>query len=161
MITGDGNLVEVQASVRYRIVDLHTTAFQVNQVDEIVRAATESVLRGMIAARPFAELLTQERGAFQAAALAKIEERCTAYRLGIQLDGFSLHDLHPPQEVVLSYYEVTRAMELRDRLVNQAQADALRSVRNADAEKTSVVLRAQAAKEEAVRQAAATLATFD
>ncbi len=160
MITGDGNLVEVQASVRYRIVDLHTTAFQVNEVDEIVRAAAEAVLRGMVAGRPFAELLTQQRGAFQRDVLARLKERCREYKLGIELDGFSLHDLHPPQEVVLSYYEVTRAMETRDRLINEAQADALRSVRTAEAQKTKLVLMAQAERNEAIRQAEANYATF-
>ena len=48
--------------------------------------------------------------------------RCRAYPgggLGINLDGFVLHDLHPPQEVVPAYHEVTRAVEMRDRAVNE------------------------------------------
>ena len=46
--------------------------------------------------------------------------------MGIQLEGIALHDMHPPQEVVPAYHEVTQAMERRDQRVNEAEADAMR-----------------------------------
>jgi Cu+-exporting ATPase len=46
--------------------------------------------------------------------------------LGIRLEGLSLHDLHPPQDVVAFYHDVAKAMQARDRQVNDAQAEALR-----------------------------------
>ena len=45
--------------------------------------------------------------------------------MGVKLEGLSLHDLHPPQEVVRSYYAVTQAMEMRDRKINDAQGSVL------------------------------------
>jgi Cu+-exporting ATPase len=155
MITGDGNLVEVQASVRYRIVDLSRAAFGVSDVDETVRAAAESVLRSTVAGRSFSELLTHQRAALQQLILAKLEERCREYDLGIKLDGFTLHDLHPPQEVVLSYYEVTRAMEARRRMVLEAQTDEKRVVREAEAQQKRIILTAEAQKDAAIREAQA------
>src|SRR5205807_6027389 len=65
---------------------------------------------------------------FQQRALARVQDRCRAYRsLGIRLEGLSLHDLHPPQEVVEYYHDVTKAMQARDRQVNLAEAEALRA----------------------------------
>src|SRR5262249_61469153 len=70
MITGDGNLVEVQATVRYRVTDPHVHLFQVADADETVRAAAESVVRGLIARRPVLELLTTPREEVQETVLA-------------------------------------------------------------------------------------------
>jgi regulator of protease activity HflC (stomatin/prohibitin superfamily) len=155
MITGDGNLVELQATVRYQLdrAELHTYLFEVLEPEEIIRAATESVLRQAVASRPFLDLLTVHRGPFQAEVLNRLTERCRAYGthgLGVRFEGLSLHDLHPPQEVVPAYHEVTKAMEVRDRLVNEAEAEALRKKREAEAQALQVIRRAQAAAHEKV-----------
>ena len=134
MITGDGNLVEVQAAVRYVIDDPRTFLFEVGEpgdskrdVDAILRAATEAVLREAVAEQPFLELMTVNRERFQANVLARLNRRCKGYGadgLGIRLEGLELLDLHPPGEVVDEYYGVARAMEQKELLVNQAQGEA-------------------------------------
>ena len=94
----------------------------------MLRGAAESVLREKAAGRTFDNLLTVDRAAFQQEVLERLRERCTSYGahgLGVRLDGVSLHDLHPPQEVVAAYHSVTRAMEARDRRVNDAKAQAV------------------------------------
>ncbi len=126
MITGDGNLVELQATLRYSIRRPRTYLFEVSDPETILRAAAESVLREAVAGRPSAELLTADRGRLAADVLARLTERCGPSGpndLGVRLDGLALHDLHPPQEVVPAYQDVTRAMEARDRQVNQARAE--------------------------------------
>ncbi len=125
MITGDGNLVDVLVSVRFRVTEPRVYLFQVNNVDEILRAATESELRSMVAGRPFLDLLTSQRGKFQDRALERIKARCKqlAYDgLGIEIDSIAIVDLHPPAEVVDDYYRVAEAMENRDRDINLAEA---------------------------------------
>jgi Cu+-exporting ATPase len=158
MITGDGNLLEVQATVRYRVRtgQVGVYLFEVRDPDGLVRAAAEAVLRGMIAGRAFSEVLTVERAAFQKEALERLDRRCQGYGthgLGIELEGLSLHDLHPPAEVVSAYYEVTQAMEKRDRTVNEAEAEAVRTVQGAKAEHEKIVHEARAARAEKVLQA--------
>jgi Cu+-exporting ATPase len=155
MITGDGNLIEVQATVRYRVTDPHVYLFQVADADETVRAAAESVVRGLIAGRPFLELLTSRREEFQETVLAQLRQRCAHYRLGIALDGVALHDLHPPQEVVGAYHDVTRAMEAHDKLINEAKARELSAVRGAQAEAVKLRADAEAAYTEKVQKAEA------
>jgi Cu+-exporting ATPase len=163
MMTGDGNLVELQATVRYTVASPHTYLFQVREPDEVIRAAAESVLRAMIAGRPFQDLLTVHRQAFQREALARLEVRCQEYGaggLGIRFEDLSLHDLHPPREVVQAYYEVTKAMEQHDRLINQAQADSLSKVRGAEADQQRIIREAQATRTEKVTQAQAEQTRF-
>jgi Cu+-exporting ATPase len=161
MITGDGNLVELQATLRYVVAQPRVYLFEVGKPEEVLRAAAEAVLREAVASQPFLSLLTTKRERFQQEALARLRQRCQTYGgLGIRLDGLSLHDLHPPQEVVPAYHEVTKAMEGRDRQVNEAQAEAVRKQRAAQASAVQVVRRAEAAAHERVTQTEAAQTSF-
>ncbi len=160
MLTGDGNLLEVQGSVRYTIADARVYLFEVAGAESALRNAAESALREVVAGKAMADLLTAERGDFGRLVQERLEERCRGMRLGLRLEGVSLHDLHPPQEVVGPYHEVTRAMERRDREVNQAQADRTRRLRDQEARSLELVRQAEAEKFERVRMAEARRAEF-
>ena len=145
MITGDGDLVEILATVRYRISEPRKFLFAVSDPDAIIRSATESVLRELVASQRFLELLTIRRAGLEKESLVRLERRLAEVApdgLGVALDGFTLHDLHPPPEVVSSYHAVARAIQERDRMVNEAEADAMRMRRRADEEADRVVRRA-------------------
>src|SRR5262249_45338424 len=106
----------------------------------------------------FLDLLTVSRQRFQEAVLAQLERRCQQYGpngLGIRLDGFSLHDLHPPQEVVDAYHDVARKMETRDRMVNEAEADGLKEKRRARAKAFEIEQEAYAFAHKTVNDAEA------
>jgi Cu+-exporting ATPase len=162
MITGDGNLVEVQATVRYSIRDPRAYLFEVGEPNAVVRSASEAVLRELVGSWPFSELLTSRRGRLQSEALALLTSRCRdagPEGLGIRLEGISIHDLHPPQDVVEAYHDVTKAMERRDRDINDARALAIGQERMAEAKGLELVRQAEAAAKgkialaEAVRDA--------
>jgi regulator of protease activity HflC (stomatin/prohibitin superfamily) len=163
MITGDGNLVELQATVRYRVSDPRVYLFEVAEPDAIVRSQTEAVLREVVGGRSFVELLTTNREQFQHDVLARLRQRCPETgpgSLGIRVEGVSLHDLHPPQEVVQAYHDVTKAMEARDRIINEAGADALRKERVSEAQALQIRRQAEATRVERVRQAEGSQAAF-
>jgi Cu+-exporting ATPase len=155
MITGENDLVEVQATVRYKVASAEIFLFDVKDVDKIVTGATESVLRTLIASRRFVDLLTQQRENLQAEALRRLRLRCGEYPLGITIEGFALHDLHPPRKVVDAYYQVTRAMELRDKSINDAKAAAVTELRGAEANYMASVLRAETLKAKTIYEAEA------
>lgn len=79
---------------------------------------------------------------------------------GIELDGLSILDLHPPFEVVADYYEVAKAMEERDRRINDAEKDALKKTKAAESEHTRIVAQARAAATEKIAQASADTSRF-
>jgi P-type Cu+ transporter len=158
---GDGDLLELQATIRYSIADARAFLFGARDVDGVLRTVTESALREAVAAESFPGLLTTERERFQQRTLKRVRERCLAYGgLGIRLDGISLHDLHPPQEVVPAYHEVTQAMADRERRIKEAEADAVRKQGAAESNGLQIERQAQAAACEMVTRAEAATATF-
>ncbi len=164
MITGDNNLIELQATIRYTIADPRAYLFEAADPEAILRSAAESVLRETVAGRTFAEVLTNNRGVFQEKALERLRRRCAEYGsrgIGIRLEGLDLHDLHPPQDVVAAYHDVTRAMEKRDLLINQGEEKVLRDERRQQAEGLKQVREAEAEAQKKTLFAQANRAAFD
>ena len=156
MITGDGNLVDLLVTVRYHVVEPRVYLFEVKNPEEVIRATTEATLRTMVAGRPFPELLTSERGAFQKAALQRINQACAEYHthgLGVEFDSLAIVDLHPPSDVVESYYEVAKAMQQRDERINDAYKIRIEKLKEADADAHRIVTEARAGALVKIRQA--------
>jgi Cu+-exporting ATPase len=160
VITGDGNLVEVQAVVRYSILDPRRYLFAASQPEEIVRRAAEACLREAAAGLAFADLLTTHRHILEHQVLVALDRRCQDLGLGVRVEGLALPDLHPPQRVVPAYHDVSKAMEMRDRLVNEAQAEALRRIRAAESQALALIRQAEADRHQRIARAEAERAAF-
>ena len=163
MITGDGNLIELQGTVRYVISNPRAFLFEANEAESLLRSAAESVLRELVGSQTFPRLLTTDREQFQREASDRLKRRIQSlgiHGLGIRLEGIALHDLHPPTEVVMAYHDVTRAMESRDRRVNDANAAAMRDEREQEAHGLQTTRRAEAARAEKIALTKARLDAF-
>ncbi|MCS6975790.1 MAG: HAD-IC family P-type ATPase, partial [Gemmatales bacterium] len=158
MITGDGNLIEVKARVFYRPEDPHRYLFVVSDVEAVVRAITESLLREAIAERNFTDLLSGGREQVQQQVADRLRELLAHEKdLGIAIDSVAVQDLHPPAQVVDAYYAVTRALSQREQMLVEAKTQSETSVArekaaehrirsSAEAEKYSVVTQTEADK---------------
>ncbi len=167
MMTGDGNLVEVQAAVLFTVRDPRRFLFEIRHADQTLRGLTESVLRDVMARRTFLALLTGEREAFQKEVVARLRHALEEeYDLGIELHGVVVQDLHPPLEVVDAYYAVTRAMSQKDRSIIEArrlketdvsteQVAAVKLESAADSATRSAVVRTEAERDAFLELAAA------
>ncbi len=156
MITGDGDLVVALATVRFRTSQPRQFLLASSNPEAVLRSSAESVLRELVASHRFLELLTLRRLELERLALIRLHQRLAAVApagLGVTLDSFTLHDLHPPPEVVDSYHAVAKAIQERDRMINEATADAIRIIRRAEEEETR--LKNQAAAEAHAKLAAA------
>ena len=92
--------------------------------------------------------------------LKLITERASHSSPGIRVMAVALHDIHPPQEVVGAYHEVTRAMEGRSQKILQARAQGLRRVGEQVARDLQVVAAAEVEKAERTGVATARQAAF-
>ena len=158
MVTGDGNLVEISATLRYRVADPRAYLFAAQDPEALLRSAAESALREEVAAQPFLELLTARRSSLQKDASDRLLVRlrnAAPGGLGVEVEGLTVHDLHPPAEVVSAYHDVARAIQARDQQVNRAEAQAIILRKQAEEEALREVADADAARSEKIETAKA------
>jgi Cu+-exporting ATPase len=156
MPTGDGNLVEMLASLQFRVSNPRRHLLEVKDPDEILRLNLEAVLRETTAGEEFLELLTARRDRFQREVFARLKKRLEVFgdeALGVTLEGLSLRDLHPPTTVVPSFHDVARAAEDHDRRIKDAEADALRMRRSAESEALESERQAEVAAKRTILEA--------
>lgn len=135
MITGDENIVDVQAVVQYRIVDLKSFLFEVGDPGDAdrnippgrpdgktLRDITETAVRQVVGSRKIDDVLTTEKEQVQTEVLIKMQELAGQYETGLQIQQMLLQNVNPPQEVQAAFEDVVKAREDRDRMVNQAEA---------------------------------------
>ena len=135
MITGDENIVDVQVVVQYRISNLRSFLFEVddpgdpdrqispgNPDGETLRDITETAVRQVVGARNIDDVLTTEKEQVQASILDKMRELTRDYNTGIDVLQVLLQNVNPPAEVQDAFEDVVRAREDRERDINLAEA---------------------------------------
>ncbi len=163
MLTGDGNLVDVLATVRYTIADPTRFITACDNPDALIRLTFESLLRERLAGEAFLDLLTIRRNRLADELMNLLKTRLAKVHpegLGIELVGITLPDLHPPPEVVPAYHDVARAIQGRDQQINQGEAEAIRKRRRAEEDALYMLRLAEAAAHERTRQAEANRDAF-
>ena len=120
-LTGDQNMIELNASVHYDVP--HADAFLFRQLDgdATVRAAAESVIHGIASTTPLDALLTTGREAVEALAQVQLQRRLDRYETGVRVIRVKLEDVHPAGDVVDAFRDVSAAYEEKNRAINEAQ----------------------------------------
>jgi Cu+-exporting ATPase len=159
LLTGDGNLVEVFATVRYVPADPRRFLLGGADPDAVVRSRAEAAVRELAAGRSLVDLLTAGRADFERRATGRVTATLPE-SLGVTVRGLTVHHLHPPAEVVGDYHAVAEAIQARDRRVNEAEAEAVRVRRGAADEAVRAVRRAEAESARVRAEAAADREAF-
>jgi HflK protein len=121
MLSGDQNMIELNAVVHYHIVRPDDYIFRLSDADSTVRAASEAVLQTVVITTPLDDLLTTGRPAVEARAVRELQRRLDRYDAGVEVLRLQLEDVHPSVEVVDAFREVAGALEERSRLINVAE----------------------------------------
>ena len=135
MITGDENIVDVQMVVQYRISNLRSFLFEVDDPGdpdrnipsgspdgETLRDMAETAVRQVVGARNIDDVLTTEKEQVQASILEKMRELARDYNTGLDVLQVLLQNVNPPSEVQDAFEDVVRAREDRERDINLAEA---------------------------------------
>jgi membrane protease subunit HflK len=121
MLTGDQNMIELNATVHYSISHPDDFIFRQLDGDITIRTAAESVMQTITTQTPLDDLLTTGRHAVEAKAKKLIQERMDRYQAGIEVLHVKLQDVHPSLEVVDAFRAVSGAYEEKNRLINEAE----------------------------------------
>jgi Cu+-exporting ATPase len=82
MLTGDQNMIEVNAVVHYQMARPGDFLFQQLDAETTVRAATESALQTTVSTAPLEDVLTTGRQAIEARVMAALQEETRSLRRG-------------------------------------------------------------------------------
>ena len=135
MITGDENIVDIQAVIQYKIADLRKYLFYVDDPGEqdrnidpgspdgvTLRDIMETSLRQVVGKRNIDDVLTTQKGEVQDEVLMLMKKLTEDYNTGLELIAVRLQNVNPPAQVQDAFDDVTRAREERDRIINLADA---------------------------------------
>ncbi|HZT30145.1 MAG TPA: FtsH protease activity modulator HflK [Bryobacteraceae bacterium] len=121
MLTGDQNMIELNATVHYSLSRPDDFLFRQLDGDTTVRAAAESVMQGIVNRTPLDAVLTTGRQAIESQGLEELQRRLARYGAGVEVLRVKLEDVHPSLEVVDAFREVSGAYEEKNRLINEAE----------------------------------------
>lgn len=122
MLTGDENMVEINAIVQYAIDAPDKYLFVVKGAENLVRTASEGVIHRLAAQQPLEAILTTNRSDFERRAETEIQRKLTEYGCGVAVRAVRLQDVHPSLEVVDAFRDVASAFEEKNKLINEAEA---------------------------------------
>jgi len=134
VLTGDANILHVNATVRYRIIDAYGYVRNISGAEDpsaeperdlIVALADTAIIR---AAGKFGvdDLLTVKRGEFSTEVQKYLRESLAELDCGLELEDVLIDNIVPPRQVVRYFIEVRHAAEERREKEKVAQGDAVK-----------------------------------
>jgi membrane protease subunit HflK len=122
MLTQDENIVEVALSVQYNIASAKDFVLSIRAPETSLKQATDSALRHVVGSTGLDGVIATEREQVAVAIAYKLQELLDLYSSGINVVTINIADAKPPNDVKAAYYDVIKAREDLERLVNEAQA---------------------------------------
>jgi membrane protease subunit HflK len=123
LLTGDHNLVDVQAEVYYTVFEDQVDKYvlQADRADGLVARAAETVLAEWCAGRGVDEVLLHGKTLLPAYLIAQVQSSVRDYGLGVKIEEASINHLYPPKKVKAAFDRVAQAKTNIDTQVNEAQ----------------------------------------
>jgi len=153
MLTGDGNIVSVEAVVSYKVSDPVKFAFRIKDPSNLVKFVTESALRDRISKRNVDEILTQEREKVADEVLSIVQNLLDKYQAGIKIVNVLLQEVVPPAEVVSAFDDVNNAKQDKERYINEANKYANNLIPKVEGEALKILLEAESYAQQQVLRA--------
>nr|WP_320010158.1 FtsH protease activity modulator HflK [uncultured Desulfobulbus sp.] len=120
MLTGDKDVIEVAWIVQYKVNDPVKFLFEVRDVAQAVRDASETVTRRIVGNMDFDYVLSN-REILAANAKQELQDQMDRLNCGIVIVTLQLLDINPPEPVKPAFNEVNVADQDMKRLVNEAE----------------------------------------
>ncbi|NOY80764.1 MAG: FtsH protease activity modulator HflK [Kiritimatiellaeota bacterium] len=122
LLTGDENLINVEAIIHYKIKDPARFLYRTNFGEErLLHNAVGSALVELIGQMAVDDILTTEKISAQARILRKAQKVLDEYESGLQISAFNIRAIVPPEDVADAFRDVQTAKEDREQVINQAR----------------------------------------
>ena len=137
LLTGDHNLVNVRATVYYKVVPDRVEEYvaQADRADGILARAVETVMAEWVAGRTVDDVLLNGKNEMGPNLVERTQERIAGYNLGVQVLEARVTLIAAPDEVKSAFDNVARAQTAIQTLLNKAEQDRENALRTAEGDK--------------------------
>ncbi len=153
MLSGDQNIVEINFTVLWRVIDPKLFLFNVSEPEAFLRRVADSAMRELVGRSTAEEVRTERRAEVEEGVRALLQGTLDAYNAGIAVVGIQLERADPPTEVVDAFEEVQRAQQDLNRFQLEADQYANRRLGDARGEAAQITEAALGYKEQVVAEA--------
>lgn len=160
MLTGDENIIDLDFSVQYKIINLRDYLFKVKNPESTITSAAEASIRQIVGMFDIDESLTEGKSNIQILTREKLQETLDIYGIGIQVLNVQLQDVQPPKAVLQAFKDVASAREDRIRYINEANGYSNDAIPKARGEAKKLINEAQAYKQKRMSEANGDVARF-
>jgi len=122
MLTGDENIVDVNFTVLWVIKDLESYLFKVDQPDDLVKSAAESVVREVIGKNELDPIITTGRQELRGVVTEQLQALLDEYEAGVLVNDVQFQKTDPPAEVEDDFLDVVNAQQEAETDINEARA---------------------------------------
>lgn len=154
MLTKDENIVQINFTVQYAVIDAQKYLFSAAQPEETLKQAAESAVRQVVGASDMDTILSSHGSDMTGETRKLLQATLDGYAVGLNVTDINFQNLQPPHEVKEAFDDVNNASNNQKQSINEAQAYAAKNVPLARGEASRIL--AEAAGYKAQRIAAAT-----
>lgn len=153
MITNDGNIIEIDFDVVWRIKEADKFLFNVRNVEETIQLVAESAMRQVMSQTKIQDARTDGRARVETETQRVLQEILDDYGTGVEITQVQMQDVAVPEPVVEAFDDVLRASSDKVTLRNQAEAYRNDILPRARGEAEQMIQQAQAYRESVVARA--------
>ncbi len=153
MLTGDENIIDIQAVVFWQINDAGAFLFNIDSPQETVRNAAEAAIREVTGKTDFEFARTAGRGRVAAQVQELIQSILDDYKSGISITNVQLQKVDPPSAVINAFRDVQAARADAEKAINEANAYMKEVTQRAEGQSQQITQAAEAYKQERISAA--------
>ena len=159
-LTGDENVVQVQAVVQYRVTDPARFLFEAQDSRKVVEVQGQRALAEVLAGVEVDDILAQEKAAIALAVRDATQQALDDLEMGIAVQSVTIPAVDPPAEVARDFQDVASAREDYHRIINEAEAYAAEAGPTAQGEAARMLADAEGYKLKVTNEATGDAAYF-
>jgi membrane protease subunit HflK len=161
-LTGDNNIVDIEAVVLYRIKDAAAYLYNINypaykMINEVLRSSITEIG----GSTDIDDILTIGKERLQEMIRIKTQNILDRYGSGLQLVGINLNKVYPPQEVAQSFQDVSNARQDQEKMVNDSMGYRNTIIPQARGEAENISRQAEGYRAEAINTARGEAGRFE
>lgn len=153
MLAGDGNIVDIDFTVLWRVRDAADFSFNVVDPEETLKAVAESAMREAAGQSKFDIASGEGRGDIEDRVRSIMQATLDSYAAGVSVMKVNMRKADPPAQVLDAFRDVQAAQQDKDRKRQDAEQYANTIVPRARGEAGKIIQDAEAYKSQQIAEA--------